>query len=582
MATDTQNLDLRFQGGTFEEQQRDPVLQLIGSGTYRDIPTDIVRSYISGGLTRREAISKIQGTPVFNPSIGPQVNVGAGPKPASELGFQPNVGLGTGFSLSPTPRAGTSPFAKAASFTGPSIVDFLSKAGQPSDFASRSSLARQAGISDYRGTAEQNTRLLNILRSETTGATVLAGAGIGSPVASPVAGGAAPTLPVPEAASKYETYFGSLNQELASARKAFEDLNKRQLDELKKRSEDFFNQQKLALETDVKPLLTPFRESLETAERERLHVNENFEANQRLTNELDSLLTEGNALIEQAKGVTGLAAIRNPRINQTIERVSARVGVISAVLSARNGQIEQAFRMIDRSVEAITADRKDRLAYYDSLLELESNKFLMFSKLEENFLQSQVSLLKGDLEIAQNNVDYIKGLLRDPETALFVARAGVRLDLSATENNRLIAAQSLREEVEELKNSFAIKGYELVPFPQRTEGLIQQIIGGQTLWFRPPPKELSPVDVRQREKDLADLLGQVASYKSREEALADVKNFESSIRVRVGDDGLSKILEEVDRLFPPPKLPEEEKIGEVEEGGIFGAVSSFFERLFSK
>lgn len=46
-----------------------------------------------------------------------------------------------------------------------SVVDYLNASGQSSDFGSRTQLAQQYGINDYRGTADQNSRLLNILRS---------------------------------------------------------------------------------------------------------------------------------------------------------------------------------------------------------------------------------------------------------------------------------------------------------------------------------------------------------------------------------------------------------------------------------
>lgn len=50
-------------------------------------------------------------------------------------------------------------------YTGTSIVDYLKSVGQPSDFSYRSQLATQKGIQNYAGTAEQNTQLLNLLRS---------------------------------------------------------------------------------------------------------------------------------------------------------------------------------------------------------------------------------------------------------------------------------------------------------------------------------------------------------------------------------------------------------------------------------
>jgi N-acetylmuramoyl-L-alanine amidase len=45
-----------------------------------------------------------------------------------------------------------------------SIVDYLKSQNQPSDFESRRRLAAQYGIAPYTGSAEQNTRLLGILR----------------------------------------------------------------------------------------------------------------------------------------------------------------------------------------------------------------------------------------------------------------------------------------------------------------------------------------------------------------------------------------------------------------------------------
>jgi len=53
-------------------------------------------------------------------------------------------------------------------YTGASIVDYLNSVGQDSSYAARARLAQQKGISNYTGTAAQNTQLLNNLR--TTGA----------------------------------------------------------------------------------------------------------------------------------------------------------------------------------------------------------------------------------------------------------------------------------------------------------------------------------------------------------------------------------------------------------------------------
>lgn len=62
----------------------------------------------------------------------------------------------------------TPPKTSSSSYTGGSVVDYLSSSGQASDFSSRSKLAAQNGISGYTGTAEQNTQLLNKLRSSSS------------------------------------------------------------------------------------------------------------------------------------------------------------------------------------------------------------------------------------------------------------------------------------------------------------------------------------------------------------------------------------------------------------------------------
>lgn len=50
--------------------------------------------------------------------------------------------------------------------TKTSIVDYLKSIGQDSSFAARAKLAAKYGIKNYKGTAEQNTKLLNILRKQ--------------------------------------------------------------------------------------------------------------------------------------------------------------------------------------------------------------------------------------------------------------------------------------------------------------------------------------------------------------------------------------------------------------------------------
>ena len=66
------------------------------------------------------------------------------------------------------------PKAKSGGYTGPSIVEYLNSVGQDSSFSNRARLAQRNGINGYRGTAAQNTSLLNRLRGPGGGSSVSA------------------------------------------------------------------------------------------------------------------------------------------------------------------------------------------------------------------------------------------------------------------------------------------------------------------------------------------------------------------------------------------------------------------------
>ena len=66
--------------------------------------------------------------------------------------------------VTPTPA----PNPSSGGYSGNSIVDYLNSIGVDSSYAHRSQLASINGISNYRGTAEQNIKLLNILRNGNT------------------------------------------------------------------------------------------------------------------------------------------------------------------------------------------------------------------------------------------------------------------------------------------------------------------------------------------------------------------------------------------------------------------------------
>lgn len=294
-----------------------------------------------------------------------------------------------------------------------------------------------------------------------------------------------PTPPPPVSPIDTAAFVATLQADVDTARKRLDATIAQQrkdiqakTDATNKRIADIESKQRDILETDIQPLLQPFRETLEKTERERLKVEENFFANQNSVNELDALLTQLREEVTATEEITGLTAIRSPRIAKIKEDVAARVGIIEAVMASRNNQITVAENLINRSVTAIEADRKDQLTYYESLLNFESNKkdaegkkILDLSKDDKDFVNAQINLITSDLNQSQANVNFIKDLMRDPDTADFMEQAGVKLTDPPEVVNSKMAEAGYRQEVTELHNSMAEDGFDHIPSPEFLPGI---------------------------------------------------------------------------------------------------------------
>lgn len=315
-----------------------------------------------------------------------------------------------------------------------------------------------------------------------------------SPIQSPVqadqlsAPVAAPT-PEAETPAQNEAFFDSLTGSVATARAELDttlsDRKTKIDDELKTLKEE----QKKILD-DAGELTTPFREELQKKERERLFIEENFTASQRLTNELEGLLQEGNALIARQKGLPIHQRAASLRANRTIQDVEARAAVIQAVMNARNNQIAQAQHMIDRSIQAVVSDRQDALNYYQTLLDLNNNNILSLDAESKKIAEEQLNLVKGDLSRAEETADYIKNLMINPETAQFMAEAGVSLTDSVDQIKEKMAKQAKYQEAEDLKNTLVSQGFRYSPVPIEGDDVSSFDVGGQTMYFRRPVEEL--------------------------------------------------------------------------------------------
>lgn len=305
-------------------------------------------------------------------------------------------------------------------------------------------------------------------------------------------------------------------------REELERVNK-QLEEQKKREAEFMASQRDVL-TQAEPLTTPFRESIEVAERERLKIEENFFANQALVNDLDSLLTESIELTRklQTQRVPGLAGLQqSSRMIKTQENVQGRIAVIEAVMAARNNQIGVAQGFIDRTISGIQADRKDRLNYLSTLFSFYENakneagqKIFNLTEEQKDVFARQRQLIESDLARSEENVQYIKDLMMDPGTASMIANAGVTLNDTPQEVNTKMSDFSVRQEKIEMDNQMATQGYKMIT-PEMAIGKPEREIirlfdstGGERLYWNMNPEE--PTEPTQTEIT-RDLRSQVIS-----------------------------------------------------------------------
>jgi len=224
------------------------------------------------------------------------------------------------------------------------------------------------------------------------------------------------------------------------------------------------------LEKDIEPLLRPWREDLEKSERKRLSVEENYFANQRSVDELDKLLTQMRDEVAAAEEITGLRAIRKPRIQKLKEDLKGRIGVIEAVMATRNQQINVAYSLIDRMANAIEADRKNRLTYYETMYKFyqttrdeEGKKLFELTKEERDWTEAQIKLIKDDMDTAKGTVDYVKSLMLTPKTADLIEKAGIKLTDSIEEINVKLADATYQEDIIGTIDKMALQGYKYLP-----------------------------------------------------------------------------------------------------------------------
>lgn len=319
----------------------------------------------------------------------------------------------------------------------------------------------------------------------------------GSVEAETLQSGGTPELPTPTATTEQEGFQAGLEASITSAKANLDTTLKTSRDDSLKRQEALNKQmESLMKKSDPTERGTFDQEQriiqnqLDAAETASATLEEDFNKRRSVVGELDRLLTEGNQAIQQAQGMPVAMSVLNKNITQTAQMVQARAGVLNAVISGLDGNVNAAHSIINNSSNAVAAVWNDQLAYNNAYMNLVGNGELAKNKIHDDYAQSQIMLAESKLSQLEETKNYITELMIDPQSAQFIADAGITLNDSVDEINTKMATETKRVEREDVKNELLMEGYEYVPFPGDRDDVVTLDVGGQQMSFVPP---LEPV-----------------------------------------------------------------------------------------
>jgi len=305
--------------------------------------------------------------------------------------------------------------------------------------------------------------------------------------------GGTPNMPEPTAPNVAESFQGGLQASTEAARTNLDATLKTERDAALKRQDDLNKkQEKLAQDSNPENRETFQQEQrivqnqLDAAETASASLEEDFNKRRSVVNELDTLLTQGNQLIEQARNAPVSMSVVGRGVNQAAQNVQARAGVLNAVISGLDGNFNAAHSIIKNTRTAVAAQWTDQLNYNKTYMDLVSSGQLAKNKINDDYASTQITLAERKLSQLEATAETINNLMVDPESAQFMADAGITLNDSVEEINVKMSEQTKVQERQDVMNELKMEGYEYVPFPGDREDVVSLDVGGKTLSFVAP------------------------------------------------------------------------------------------------
>jgi hypothetical protein len=301
-------------------------------------------------------------------------------------------------------------------------------------------------------------------------------------------------LPQPTAPLTLQQYQEGLQGSVEQAQTTLEETLARQRDDALTRADEAYKrQQDVLTQSDPRQRATYSQEQgiiqqqLNFAQHAAETLQKDFDSRRRIVNELETLLNEGNSLIQQQQGLPVAQRVVQQRAAQAMQTVAGRAGVLEAVIAGLDGNIALSHNAIDRASNAVRSQWQDLVAYNNALLQLEQNHAINIEEAHKTYATETLNMAKTKLEGLEDTMQIIKDAMIDPATARTFAEAGITLNDSVEDIQQKLAAQTQREEIRNVSNELALEGYTRVMFPNDTAGLVAIQVGDQTLYYRPPP-----------------------------------------------------------------------------------------------
>ena len=382
-------------------------------------------------------------------------------------------------------------------YQGTSIVDYLKSVGKSSDYSSRSTLAQEQGISNYTGTAEQNTQLLGKLNQPQEPQKPQENQGWQqSPFAQDATFGQLNQL-VPEPDENIDVEKGTdslLKGSQSGWFKKFQNMYKsgqttlqNSIDMVNNRLMEITEEEKTAKEQQVTSAAEGLKEAKDSLSGQALY--DTFAKKEGLKEKRDKLLKLGNKMAiltnayEESVMATENSGITIGQSRGELARkqreYASKATMLQAQASIINDDLESAKESVKMFYEDARDERINEIKRYQDLLLVATQAKLNLSQQDRKDVKNILTQLQEEQVKQEDNKDKIMALMIDPSTAEAFFSSGASLDDSY---------ETILEKMSPYMSQFAKE--------ERSKGMgIGTTKDEKTIWTTPDGTEIDPTTI---------------------------------------------------------------------------------------